>query len=304
MNTASNSTGRDILSTRQIPVPPDLVFQAFTDPECLAKWWGPKGFRNTFHEFDFKTGGNWRFDMHGPDGTDYPNHFLFEEVSPGLIVLRHLNSGHLFTLTITLAPKEGGTRITWRMVFETAHECAAVREIIPRCNEENFDKLEAALASVCALASSDRELRLVRIIDAPQEEVYRCWTEGALLTRWFTPPPWTTPSAELDVRPGGAQAVVMRGPDGEENLHRGVYLEVVKNERLVWTDAFTHAWEPSEAAFMTATLTFEKLPGDRTRYSARILHWSAEDREAHEKMGFHEGWNTATDQLAALAASL
>lgn len=147
------------------------------------------------------------------------------------------------------------------------------------------------------------ELVLERIIDAPAGKLYRCWTEPALLTQWFTPPPWTTPHAELDVRPGGSSLVIMRGPDGTEFPNRGVYLEVEPNRRLVFTDAYVRAWEPSEKPFMTAILGFEDL-GGRTRYTARVLHWSEEDRKRHEEMGFHQGWGIATDQLAALAARI
>ena len=158
-------------------------------------------------------------------------------------------------------------------------------------------------SSVPTSPTSDRELVLTRLIDAPRERVFRAWTEAELLKQWFAPLPYTTPSATLDVRPGGANRIVMRGPDGNELPNAGVYLEVVKNERLVFTDAYTRAWEPSQKPFMTVILTFEDA-GGKTKYTARVLHWTVADREAHEKMGFHEGWGQCTDQLAALVAKL
>ena len=151
--------------------------------------------------------------------------------------------------------------------------------------------------------STDRELVLTRLIAAPREKVYRSWTEPALLKQWFAPKPYTTPVAELDVRPGGANFIVMRGPDGKDLPNRGVYLEVVPNQRLVFTDAYVKAWEPSDKPFMTVTLTFNDEDG-KTRYSARVCHWTVADREAHEKMGFHQGWGICTDQLANLVATL
>jgi uncharacterized protein YndB with AHSA1/START domain len=154
-----------------------------------------------------------------------------------------------------------------------------------------------------ATPTSDRELTLTRLIDAPREKVYRAWTEAELLKQWFAPLPWTTPAATLDVRPGGSNTIVMRGPDGNEFPNSGVYLEVVKNERLVFTDAYTKAWEPSQKPFMTVILTFEDA-GGKTRYTARVRHWSVADREAHEKMGFHQGWGQCAEQLAAVAAKL
>lgn len=154
-----------------------------------------------------------------------------------------------------------------------------------------------------AVPDSDRELVLTRIIDAPPEKLFRAWTEPALMVQWFTPPPWTTVHAETDLRPGGSSLVVMRGPEGQEFPNRGVYLEVVKNEKLVVTDAYTAAWEPSDKPFMTLILSFEAID-DKTRYTARVRHWTVADREAHEQMGFHEGWGKATDQLAELVATL
>ena len=95
----------------------------------------------------------------------------------------------------------------------------------------------------------------------------------------------------------------MEGPAGTRVPNRGVYLEFVPNERIVFTDAYTSAWVPSAKPFFTGILTFEN-EGGRTRYTARARHWTAEDCAAHEKMGFHEGWGQATDQLARLAATL
>src|SRR5258706_9089259 len=154
-----------------------------------------------------------------------------------------------------------------------------------------------------AAPTANHELTLTRIIDAPREKVFRAWTEPELLKQWFAPRPFTTPIAETDVRPGGSSLIVMRGPDGTDMPNRGVYLEVVENERLVFTDAYTKAWEPSEKPFMTVILTFEN-EGGKTRYTARVRHWTAADRERHEKMGFHGGWGLCTDQLAALVAKL
>ncbi|MBB5315677.1 SRPBCC family protein [Tunturibacter empetritectus] len=147
-----------------------------------------------------------------------------------------------------------------------------------------------------------RELVVKRTIKAPREKVYKAWTDPEMMNRWFAPAPITTPVAELDVRPGGSMRVVMRGPDGAEYPCSGVYLEVVDNERLVYTDAYTNAWEPSESPFMTVILTFEDAGGG-TDYTARVRHWTVADLKKHEQMGFHEGWDKCADQLKALCES-
>jgi uncharacterized protein YndB with AHSA1/START domain len=157
--------------------------------------------------------------------------------------------------------------------------------------------------STNSASQDDRELVLTRLIDAPREKLFRAWTDPHLLRQWFAPLPYTTPVAELDVRPGGSSLIVMRGPDGSDMPLKGVYLEVVENERLVFTNAYTKAWEPSDKPFMTVIVTFEIEQG-KTRYTARVRHWTVADREAHEKMGFHQGWGKCADQLTALVAMI
>jgi uncharacterized protein YndB with AHSA1/START domain len=151
-----------------------------------------------------------------------------------------------------------------------------------------------------ATSASDRELVLTRIINAPRERVYQGWTDPELMKQWFAPKPWTTPVVQINLRVGGSNLIVMRGPDGNEFPNRGVYLEIVPNEKLVFTDAYTSAWEPSEKPFFTAVLTFEDAGPGKTKYTARARHWSVADRDAHEKMGFHTGWGQCADQLEAL----
>jgi uncharacterized protein YndB with AHSA1/START domain len=159
-------------------------------------------------------------------------------------------------------------------------------------------------SSVPSSFPADREIVIQRVLNAPREKLYRCWTTPELVVQWFTPPPWKTVKAVMDVRAGGSSNVTMRSPDGQEFPNPGIYLEVVPNERLVFTDAYTSAWEPSGKPFMTGILTFEDAGNGKTKYTARVRHWTVADREAHEKMGFHEGWGIATSQLEALAQKL
>ena len=150
--------------------------------------------------------------------------------------------------------------------------------------------------------SASRELVLSRIINAPRAKVYKAWTDPELLRQWFAPLPWKTPRAELDVRPGGSNLVVMAGPDGNEFPNRGVYLEVVENERLVFTDAYRRVGALGKALHDRDP----DVRGDAGKdpVHRRVRHWSVADRETHEKMGFHAGWGKCADQLEALVAKL
>ncbi len=148
-----------------------------------------------------------------------------------------------------------------------------------------------------AATAADRELVLTRIIDAPCAAVFAAWTTR--LPEWWGPHGMTTPVCELDLRPGGVFRTVMRAPDGAEYPTRGVFLEIVPNERIVFTDAFDPGWLPHPAAFFTGIITFEPVSGGRTRYTARALHWTVTNREKHEKLGFQQGWGESLDRLVA-----
>ena len=164
-----------------------------------------------------------------------------------------------------------------------------------------------------------RELVFSRDVDLPAEAMYKAWTDPALLLQWFTPEPWKTVEAVLDVRPGGDFLTKMQSPEGTITAHPGIWLEVVPGRRLVFTNVFTKAWEPmpeepeGECSFMMlAIVTFEPLepgePGEpnapsRTRYTATVRHWREEDARKHEEMGFREGWGLALDQMVTLMKS-
>uniref|UniRef100_UPI0035CC7684 SRPBCC family protein n=1 Tax=uncultured Sphingomonas sp. TaxID=158754 RepID=UPI0035CC7684 len=145
--------------------------------------------------------------------------------------------------------------------------------------------------------SDDLTLSITRLIDAPREAVWRAWTDH--LAEWWCPRPWTVEILEQDLRAGGASAMIMRGPNGEESPQQGVYLEVVPMERVVFTDAFTEGWIPA-APFIVGVLEFAD-EGGGTRYTASARHWSAADKERHEAMGFVQGWGTVAAQLEEVA---
>jgi len=139
---------REIISTRDLDAPPSDVFGAFSDPEHLARWWGPAGFTNVIHTFDLRPGGLWRLTMTGPDGTAYHNtsHFLAVE-PPVRVVFVHEDPVHQFTMTMTFAPLAAGTRLTWRMCFDEAAEAERVRAFVVAANEQNFDRLAQHLTN-------------------------------------------------------------------------------------------------------------------------------------------------------------
>lgn len=145
-----------------------------------------------------------------------------------------------------------------------------------------------------------RELMIERLIDAPPAALWRAYTEH--LNEWFCPPPWRAEVVEMDLRAGGRATITMHGPNGEVMPNDGVYLEVVPERRIVFTDAFTGDWNPA-GPFMVGIFEFEP-EGDKTRFRGRARHWSDEALEQHKAMGFEQGWGVMADQLAAVAKRL
>lgn len=143
------------------------------------------------------------------------------------------------------------------------------------------------------------DLVLERVVDLPPDLVWKAWTTPEHLMKWFCPLPWTTVACEIDLRPGGVFRTVMRSPEGQEmSPGEGCYLEVVENERLVWTDALKAGYRPSENPFFTGMILLEPTAGG-TKYTAIAMHKDAETARKHAEMGFHEGWGIALDQLVA-----
>jgi uncharacterized protein YndB with AHSA1/START domain len=157
------------------------------------------------------------------------------------------------------------------------------------------------------------DLVLKRVVDVPRELVWIAWTTPEHVKKWFTPAPWTTVDCEIDLRPGGIFRTVMRSPEGQEFPNVGCYLEVIRNEKLVWTTALGAGYRPSgrpsvEVAecgliFFTAVISFESH-GNGTKYTALAIHGEEEDRKKHEEMGFHDGWGKALDQLVAVVKKM
>jgi uncharacterized protein YndB with AHSA1/START domain len=146
------------------------------------------------------------------------------------------------------------------------------------------------------------DLVLERVVDVPVQRVWAAWTDPTQIVKWFTPAPWKTTEARVDLRVGGEFFTLMESPEGERFPNAGCYLEIVPGHKLVWTDALLPGFRPSAAPFMTATLLLAPA-GTGTRYTAIAHHSDAANRAKHEEMGFVNGWGTALDQLVAFVKS-
>ncbi|WP_162651266.1 SRPBCC domain-containing protein [Lentilitoribacter sp. Alg239-R112] len=158
---------------------------------------------------------------------------------------------------------------------------------------------------------SDHELSISRIIEAPRAAVWKAWTIAEHFEKWWAPAPVKTKVGKMDVVAGGAFDNVIQMPDGSSHMARGVFLNVVPEKIIVFTDAMTEGWIPSGAGFMTAFITMSdhEVNDDGeskvyTKYDARIAHKSEEEMTRHKEMGFHEGWGQALAQLNDVAKEI
>lgn len=314
------AAGREIVVTRVIDAPRELVFDAFTDPKHVGQWWGPDGFTTTTHAMDVRPGGVWKFVMHGPDGTDYGNRIVYDEVvRPERLVYRHEGEegdGPVkFTTTVTFVAEGPKTRLTMRAVFATAAERAHVAE--------KYGAVEGAHQTVARLAgyvertsgpAPGGDFVLSRELDAPRALVFEVWTRPEHLQRWFSPKGFTVIAATMDLRPGGSYLYGMKAPDGREVWGKWLIREIVPPERLVFIDTFSnregglarHPFNESWPSRMLSTITFAERAGKTTV----TVRWSPHEATAAERATFDAGydsmrmgWGGTMEQLTAYVAA-
>ena len=129
----TDRTDRQMIISRVINAPRELVFKAFLDRDQISSWWGPNGFRTTTYEMDVRPGGKWRYTMHGPDGVDYPNLVVYLEVTPPERLVYEHGTGidddkHEFVTTITLEAQDDKTKVTLSALFATVAQYEASKQ--------------------------------------------------------------------------------------------------------------------------------------------------------------------------------
>ncbi len=237
---ASSTADREIVITRMINAPQALVFEAWTDPAHLDEWWGPTGFRNTTHSVDIRTGGEWIYTMHGPDGTDYPNRMRFTEVTaPHRLAYIH-DAGvdgaeEAFQATVTFEAVGNKTKLTLHSIFSSAVWRNMVVEKFGAIEGGNqtISRFEAQLEK----AMKVEELVITREVNAPREVVFKALSTADVLAKWWGPKGMDLEHVTLDFRPGGKFHYCMKA-NGFEMWGIFNYREIVAPERIVFVSSF------------------------------------------------------------------
>ncbi len=282
---------REITIERVFDARPELVFEAWTSAEHLARWWGPTGFTITTRAFEFKVGGVWLFTMHGPDGTDFPNRIVYEEiVRPRRIVCSNYGGNEggpaEFQTSVTFAPEAGKTRVTLRSLFPS----------VERRNHvvEHYHAIEGGKQTLARLAVEVAELgkrpafRTSRTFTAPKRRVFEAWSKPEHLSKFLPPDGFVMARCEMDFRVGGVLSFSFTGPDGAEARFDGHYIDIEAGSRIVFGGTV-------HGLTTTTTLLFAES-GDETTLEVEQIF----SEESLATRGAPIGWGQTLDHLAAL----
>lgn len=306
----------EMVLTRTFAAPRALVFRAWTEPQHLAQWWGPRGFTNPVCEFDARPGGQILIDMAGPDGTIFPMTGTVHEVAaPERLVFTSRamedEAGNALLEvhnTVTFIECDGQTTVTVRaVVVKVAPEMAGALAGMNEGWAQSLDKLTESLGGT---DSSDREFLLSRTFDAPRTLVFKAWTEAERLAKWWGPKGFTMLACKLDLRPGGVFHYGMKAPNGGEMWGKWVFRDVTPPERLVFVASFADAQGNTTRAPFSAdwplevlsTVTFTERAG-KTTLTMRAMPVNVTEAERALFASMHAsmtgGWTGTLDQLAA-----
>lgn len=308
----------EIHITRLYDAPVAAVWDAWTDPDKVAKWWGPRGFTLTTHSKELKVGGIWHYTMHGPDGVDYRNKTLYHEIEPGKkLVYDH--GGYddrppLFRVTVTFAEVNGQTKMDMRMTLPTIEDAAKTRAFIKQAGgNATWDRLAEYLDQ----QSSGKETFVInRTFNTPLETMFEMWTDPRYLAQWLPPTGMQMEFLKADIRPGGKTLFFMHSGDFKFYA-RTEYLEVERPDRIVYLQQFCDEYEnlsrhPGAPTWPETMLTIVTLAAEGDDQTRVTVTWephgacTREELEAfmNERGGMTQGWTGSFDKLEALLSDM
>jgi uncharacterized protein YndB with AHSA1/START domain len=278
---AAKDKSNEIHITRIYDAPVKAVWEAWTDPEQVAKWWGPRGFTLTTHGKDLRAGGHWSYTMHGPDGVDYPNKTIYFEVEKyKKLVYDHGGSDDrppLFRVTVLFSESGGKTKMEMSMALPTPEAAAETRKFIKQAGgDSTWDRL----AEYLERESSGKERFVInRSFAAPLELMFRMWTDPEHVARWLPP------------------------------TGRIEYLEIDKPDRLVYTQQFCEENGKTSRHPMLTTVRLSAEGPDQTRVTITCdpsgsTTGEEMDTFVKSKAGMARGWTGSFDNLEAYLTTL
>lgn len=310
---AKNAKSNELKIIRVLDAPVKAVWDAWTTPEKVAKWWGPRGFTLTTHSRDLRTGGHWNYTMHGPDGTDYPNKTQYIEVKKhAKLIYDHGGNDSrppLFRVTVLFSEAKGKTTMDMTMTLPTPEALEETRKFIKKVGgDATWDRLAEYLEK----ESTGKEKFVInRSFDAPLDLMFEMWTSPNYLSQWLPPIGASMQFIRANIKPGGSSFYVM--PYGNIKMYGRIeYLKIEKPHRIVYTQQFCdeqenigrHPMSPTWPQTMLTTVECAKEGPNRTRVTVTWEPYGKTTREeietfANARGGMTQGWTGSMDKLEA-----
>jgi uncharacterized protein YndB with AHSA1/START domain len=311
----AKNKSNELKLSRLFDAPVQAVWDAWTDPEQVARWWGPRGFTITTHRKDLRPGGRWIYTMHGPDGTDYPNTTYYYEVREreALVYDHGASEGKppLFRVSVFFEARGDKTAMEMTMTLATPEAAEETRKFIKRAGgDSTWDRL----AEYLERTSSGKEVFVInRAFDAPLDRVFEMWTHPRHLAQWLPPEGMQMECLRGEIKPGGSIFSRMYGP-GIQFYFRADYREVSPN-RIVYAQQFCdenerisrHPYAPTWPETMLTTVDLTPESPERTRVTISWEPGGATTPEEldffkKERGGMTKGWTGSFDKLEDLLA--
>src|SRR2546427_12108977 len=309
---------RELVTTHTFDAPRELVWKAWTDPKLIPKWWGPRRYSTTVDKMDVRPGGTWRFVQRDAEGNEYGFHGEYREVVPPKRLVGTFEyegmPGHVLVETATFEEIRGKTKLTQSSLFQNSEDLegmlASGMEEGAAETMERFTELVTEIQKRGTPSkAADRELVIVRVLDAPRALVWKAWTEPERLKRWGVQRTFTAPVAKIDLRVRGAFTYGLRLSYSIDIWGTGVYREIAPLKRIVYTDSFAdekgnvvpatyYGMSRDLPLEMQVTVTFEDHDGKTKITLHHVGIPAGPDRD-----GANQGWNESLDKLAATLAA-
>lgn len=310
---AAKNKPNEFTITRIYDAPVKMVWDAWTDPEKVAKWWGPRGFTLTTHSKDLKPGGHWNYTMHGPDGTDYPNKTYYHEVEKhSRLVYDHGANDHqppLFRVTAIFTNLKDKTKIEMTMSLPTAEAATEIKKFIKQAGgNATWDRLAEFLGEE---TSDKKQFFINRSFDVPVATMYEMWTNPKHFSQWLPPIGFTMEFLSADIKPGGSTFYSMTSLDGTVKMYgKAHYISLDKPHRLVYTQEFSdekgnisrHPHAPIWPEVMLTTVLLAEEGPQTTRVT---VCWEPYGKATQQEIDFFtqsrggmtQGWTGSFDKL-------
>ena len=297
---------------RVYDAPVKLVWNAWTDPNEAAHWWGPRGFTITTKSKDFKVGGKWIYTMHGPDGVDYPNITTYHEIKEyEKMVYDHGGNDErqkLFTVTVTFKEELGKTIMNMIMALDTEEAAKEISKFIKKAGGNGtWDRLAEYLEDN---QNSNDPFFINRTFNAPKKLIFEAWTKPEHFSKWMGPTGASMDLIKADVKEGGSLQYSMKNADGSSMYGMIHYKTILPYDLLVYSQNFCDEngklckppFAPTWPDSMLTTIIFADEGENQTRVT---LKWVAnKEATTTEKETFHQakagmtgGWTGSFDKL-------